>query len=41
MIQIWDKNGDIIEKTANKYGKKSSSNGHWIYPGTKLTIPKS
>lgn len=36
---IYDANKDIIESTAKKYGKKSSSNGWWIYPGTKLTIP--
>lgn len=37
---IYNANKNVIEKTAKKYGKKSSSNGHWIYPGTKLTIPK-
>ncbi len=37
--KIYTANKTIIEKTAKKYGKKSSSNGHWIYPGTKLTIP--
>lgn len=37
---IYKANKTIIEKTAKKYGKKSSSNGHWIYPGTKLTIPR-
>lgn len=37
--KIYTANKSIIEKTAKKYGKKSSSNGHWIYPGTKLTIP--
>ena len=36
---IYKANKDIIEKTAKKRGKKSSSNGHWIYPGVKLTIP--
>lgn len=37
---IYEANKDIIEKTANKYRSgKGSSNGHWIYPGTKLTIP--
>lgn len=36
---IYKANKTIIEKTAKKYGKKSSSNGWWIYPGTKLTIP--
>lgn len=37
--KIYDANKKVIEDTAKKYGKKSSSNGHWIYPGTKLTIP--
>ena len=37
---IYDANKSVIEETAKKYGKESSSNGHWIYPGTKLTIPK-
>ncbi len=36
---IYNANKDIIEKTAKKRGKKSSDNGHWIYPGVKLTIP--
>jgi len=36
---IYNANKSIIESTAKKYGKSSSSNGHWIYPGTKLTIP--
>ena len=37
--KIYNANKSIIEKAAKKRGKKSSSNGHWIYPGTKLTIP--
>ena len=37
---IYNANKNVIEQTAKKYGKKSSSNGHWIYPGCKLTIPK-
>lgn len=37
--KIYNANKTIIENTAKKYGKKSSSNGHWIYPGTTLTIP--
>lgn len=36
---IYNANKTIIEQTAKKYGKKSSSGGHWIYPGTVLTIP--
>ena len=37
--RIYYKNKTIIEDTAQKYGRKSSSKGHWIYPGTKLVIP--
>ena len=36
---IYEANKDIIEKTAKKYGRSSSDNGHWIYPGVTLTIP--
>lgn len=36
---IYKANKDIIEKTAKKYRKSSSQNGHWIYPGVTLTIP--
>ena len=36
---IYNANKSTIESTAKKYGKQSSSNGHWIYPNTKLTIP--
>lgn len=36
---IYNANKTIIEETAKKHGKKSSDGGHWIYPGTKLTIP--
>lgn len=39
--KIYNANKSIIESTAKKYGKASSSNGHWIYPGTVLTIPMS
>lgn len=38
-MKIYNANKTVIENTAKKYGRKSSSNGHWIYPGTKLTIP--
>lgn len=38
---IYNANKDIIETTAKKYGKKSSDNGHWIYPGVTLTIPNA
>ena len=36
---IYNANKDIIESTAKKYGRSSSQNGHWIYPGVILTIP--
>ena len=38
--EIYKLNKKVIEKTAKKHGKKSSKNGHWIYPGTKIQIPK-
>lgn len=38
---IYNANKTVIEETAKKYGKESSSNGHWIYPGCKLIIPIS
>lgn len=37
--KIYNANATIIEETAKAHGKSSSSNGHWIYPGTVLTIP--
>ena len=36
---IYQLNKAIIEQTAKKHGKSSSSGGHWIYPGTILQIP--
>ena len=36
---IYKANKTIIEKAAKKHGRKSSSNGHWIYPGTVIKIP--
>ena len=36
---IYDANKSAIKADAKKHGKKSSSNGHWIWPGLKLTIP--
>lgn len=36
--QIYETNKTVIENAAKKHGKSSSSNGHWIYPGTKLVI---
>ncbi|MCO7120346.1 LysM peptidoglycan-binding domain-containing protein [Ihubacter massiliensis] len=38
--EIYKLNKTTIENAAKKHGKKSSSNGHWIYPGTKLKLPK-
>lgn len=37
--KIYNANASVIESTAKKHGKKSSSNGHWIWPGTVLSIP--
>jgi nucleoid-associated protein YgaU len=37
---IYNANKSVIESVAKGRGKQSSSNGHWIFPGTKLTIPK-
>lgn len=36
---IYNANKSVIEAEAKERGRNSSSNGHWIYPGTKLTIP--
>lgn len=36
---IYNANKEIIEQTAKKHGKRSSENGHWIYPGVTLVIP--
>lgn len=36
---IYNANKSTIEARAKKAGKKSSNNGHWIYPGTVLKIP--
>lgn len=36
---IYNANKSTIEAAAKKRGKKSSSNGHWIFAGTVLTIP--
>lgn len=38
--EIYKANKSVIESVAKKRGMKSSSNGHWIFPGTKLKIPK-
>lgn len=36
---IYDANKTAIEADARGHGLASSSNGHWIYPNTKLVIP--
>lgn len=38
-MTIYNANKSIIESTAKKHGYKSSKSGHWIFPGTVLTIP--
>ncbi len=38
--EIYKLNKNALEKAAKKHGRKSSNNGWWIYPGTKITIPK-
>lgn len=38
--KIYNKNKKVIENAAKKHKRKSSSNGRWIYPGTKLVIEK-
>lgn len=37
---IYDANSTIIEETAKQYGKGSSNNGWWIYPGCTISIPQ-
>ena len=37
--KIYSANSGAIEAAAKSHGKSSSNNGHWIYPGTVLTIP--
>ncbi len=37
--EIYTLNKTVIESTAKKHGMKSSSNGWWIFPGTKLKLP--
>lgn len=36
---IYNSNKTVIEKAAKSHGYASSATGHWIFPGTKLTIP--
>lgn len=37
---IYNLNKTVIENTAKQHGYKSSSTGHWIFPGTILELPK-
>jgi len=37
--EIYDLNKDVIEAAAQGRGKKNSSNGHWLVPGTELQLP--
>lgn len=38
--KIYNANKSVIESTAKKHRNgKGSDNGHWIYPGTTLSIP--
>ena len=37
--EIYQLNKTTLEAAAKKMGRASSSNGHWIYPGTVLTLP--
>lgn len=37
--KIYNANKDIIESKAKERGKSNSDNGHWIFPGTVITIP--
>lgn len=39
-MQIYNANSGTIEGAAKSHGKSSSGNGHWIYPGTTLIIPR-
>lgn len=38
--EIYNLNKTVIEKAAKNHGYKSSSTGHWIFPGTILELPK-
>lgn len=37
--KIYELNKTVIEAEAKKHGRKSSSGGYWIYPGTVLKMP--
>lgn len=36
---LYNANKTVIENAAKSRGRASSSNGHWIYPGTVIIIP--
>ncbi|WP_165430452.1 cutinase family protein [Streptomyces sp. BK239] len=36
---IYNANRSLIERTAQAYGRPTSDNGHWIFPGTTLALP--
>jgi len=36
---IYNKNKDVLEKTAKDMGKKSSMHGNYIWPGVKIILP--
>ena len=36
---IYNANKKVIEAAAKKHGRRNIDNGHWIYPGTVLTLP--
>lgn len=37
--KIYDANKSITESTAKSHGFSNSDNGHWIFPGTTISIP--
>lgn len=37
--EIYELNKETIEVRAKERGKKDSSNGHWLFPGTVLQLP--
>lgn len=37
--EIYRANSAVIEAAARTHGRSTSQNGHWIYPGTVITIP--
>ena len=37
--KLYEANKNVIEAAARQHGKAGSSNGYWIWEGTKLVIP--